>query len=439
MLIEKIDRWKREIIKKVEQLKQNLKDEISFMEKIIFNYNYSFENYTYFKLFRTIEIYVKNTKNDILEQFYKENNFEKQTDILIQNIFKFLGKKLAKEEYKIIKRTFENKCKINNAILERINGQFFALKSNYNIHLCYYNELEKKMTQCKEKVELGQEIYSISVSTIKNKILICLLNNNNVKIIDYNLKDKKLELNKKDISRISLSKENSHFYKCIQVKEDYFLTSDEKYITIWAENSDNFKEIKNFEINTITYDLLLIDDNYFISSQPGNKTLTLYDIKNLSELKIISDIDCSYSHNIFFILKKKYIIIQCNKGIGLFLIKTKELVQYFEYDNSNDKRISCDNNYNIFILSMKIESKNYKNNFFYNNNYFYNNFNNDYNDYIYKIKTANIIDDEIKFINESKEMKSDEGNLKITYLYKDIILLWGNNLYLSKEEKTSTE
>ena len=36
-------------------------------------------------------------------------------------------------------------------------------------------------------------------------------------------------------------------------------------------------------------------------------------------------------------------------------------------------------------------------------------------------------------------MTSDEGNLKITYLYKDIILLWGNNLYLSKEEKTSTE
>ena len=60
-LIEKIDIWKKEVFRKAEQLKQNLKDEISFIEKIINNYNYSFENYTYFKLFNTIKNYIENT------------------------------------------------------------------------------------------------------------------------------------------------------------------------------------------------------------------------------------------------------------------------------------------------------------------------------------------------------------------------------------------
>ena len=54
-LIQKIDLWKREIIRKTEELKQNLRDEISLLGKIIFNYNYSFSNYTYFELFNIIK------------------------------------------------------------------------------------------------------------------------------------------------------------------------------------------------------------------------------------------------------------------------------------------------------------------------------------------------------------------------------------------------
>ena len=40
ILIEKIDNWVREIIKKTEELKQNLKDEISLFSKIVNNFNY---------------------------------------------------------------------------------------------------------------------------------------------------------------------------------------------------------------------------------------------------------------------------------------------------------------------------------------------------------------------------------------------------------------
>lgn len=39
LLIEKINSWKKEVIRKTEELKQNLRDEISLFEKIIINYN----------------------------------------------------------------------------------------------------------------------------------------------------------------------------------------------------------------------------------------------------------------------------------------------------------------------------------------------------------------------------------------------------------------
>jgi hypothetical protein len=50
-IMEKIDVWKKEINKKAEELKQNLKDEISFLSKVIFNYNYSFLNFSEFIIY----------------------------------------------------------------------------------------------------------------------------------------------------------------------------------------------------------------------------------------------------------------------------------------------------------------------------------------------------------------------------------------------------
>ena len=48
-LIKKIDEWNRKITQKIKELKQNLKDEISLLEKIIFNFNNNFRDYTYFE------------------------------------------------------------------------------------------------------------------------------------------------------------------------------------------------------------------------------------------------------------------------------------------------------------------------------------------------------------------------------------------------------
>ena len=182
-----------------------------------------------------------------------------------------------------------------------------------------------------------------------------------------------------------------------------------------------FNVIKEFEINTITYDLLLIKEEFFISSQPGFNSLILYDIKNLSPLKMITEIDSICSTKCLFDIKKEYVVITCLKGIGLFYIKTKEIVQYVEYFNTKYNRIDCYSD-NIYILNIQ-DDENNKNNSFYYNNY-----------YKIKIYIAKIIEKEIKFIKESEYMTTCNDNLNITVINDGVILLWKNSIYVCKEE-----
>ena len=265
-LIKKIDNWERLMIRKAEELKQSLRDEISFFEKIICNYNYLYNNYTYFQLFYTINKYIKNINNEYLIKFNECYEFEKQTEILIQ-LFKYLGKKSKEIKCIRLKRTFESIYSDVNKI-EKIKDIYYLDYIEKKIRLCYYNKPDNSLYHNTNSIiEFKESIYSISISTIEDKICICLLNNKNVKIIDYDIDDKSFELNNEEIKDNSESNIN-HFYKCIQITKINFITSDDKYIKIWSNNSNNYLEIKKIKLNTKTYDLLLINNEYFISSQP---------------------------------------------------------------------------------------------------------------------------------------------------------------------------
>ena len=104
-LIQKIDEWNKENNNsKVEELKQNLRDEISLLEIIIFNFNKNFRNFTYFKTFKYINNYINSlnntTNNKYLLEFYNCSSFEKQTEKLM-TIFKYIGKKAIIKQNKI--------------------------------------------------------------------------------------------------------------------------------------------------------------------------------------------------------------------------------------------------------------------------------------------------------------------------------------------------
>ena len=341
--------------------------------------------------------------------------------ILLIKAFKFLGNSNSNDsnkEKKIIKRSFKQHSNFNNGFIQRLENEYFIYNNMNSLSLYYYDDKSDKISQLSEsKSEIKESIYSISVSDIEYKILVCLLNQKIVKIYDYNLKNKILKLNPKEINETP--NQSSHFNKCIQIEENYFVTGDDIYIKIWAGTSDslNLILIKNYKINLNTFDLLYTEE-YFISSQPKKKTLILFENNNLSYLKTITNIECQEKTNCLFRLNENYIIIACEKGLGLFCIKTKELIQFLEFNYSKYNRITCDDEENIYILNRE---ENYNSSYY--SQYYY-----------FKIINFKFIENEIIFVNESENINTSEYNLEITSLYDDIILLWKNGLYSSKEE-----
>ena len=415
-IIKKIDEWKAKILSKIEELKQNLRDEISLFQKIINNYNYTFGNYTINRSFKIINEYFEKFRNENLYKFSKANNFEKETEILFE-IFKCLGKKKFPENRHFnltLKESFNN----INLIERTINDCYIEYSESKYLDICYYGKDEDEIYTVlgeSKRMEFLEEIYSITNSTIENKILLCLLQKKNVKIVDYNILEEAFDINENEIIDNSITRINQ-FYKCIQINKNKFLTSDSDFIKLWLDHSDHFEKVNQIEINALTLDLLLVNEEYFISSQPNVKTLTLYNKDNLEQIKIIPDTDCLDSNHSLFKIKNKYILINCYKGIGLFLIKTKELIQYFECFDSNNIKISCDDKDNIYIISQKMNCTFFS------------------RSCSIKMGIANIIENEIVFIKEYDEFEIKNENLNITCLHDNVVLLWNNDSFICKEK-----
>ena len=83
-LIISLDIWIKRINKKIELLKENLKNEISVLEKLFNNYSQSYINYTHFKNFIYFYENLKLFNNDYLSKFSKSIDFEEQTKHLLE-------------------------------------------------------------------------------------------------------------------------------------------------------------------------------------------------------------------------------------------------------------------------------------------------------------------------------------------------------------------
>ena len=80
----------------------------------------------------------------------------------------------------------------------------------------------------------------------------------------------------------------------------------------------------------------------------------------------MKNVDCIQGTNSLFKINEKYLLINCNNGIGIFYIKTNEIIQYIQ-KKFNINKIVCDNEENIYIFNMDINN-NINNNNRYNKN-----------------------------------------------------------------------
>ena len=304
-LINKINNWKRRIIFKVEELKQNLKDEIDFLKKFVTNFNQYFVNYSYFSNFYYLEEYINDINNEYLEKFNNSYNLKAETNSLID-----LFCSNEKDNIEIIEKKKLNSIDIlinDEMIIKKFNNRNIFINYNDIIALSYYNNEKKKLfVNISLNEKIIDKIYSVSFSINKDQIYACLLNKKIVLI--FNIYEGTIvKSNQKIVDQPK--KSNTHFNKCIQINDTYIATADNSFIKIWepkifGKNTKNYSNVKVFEIYESTSDLLLIENDFFISYQPVNQTITFinnHTFFSYNEDKIIPNIDCSNTENCLFL------------------------------------------------------------------------------------------------------------------------------------------
>ena len=396
----KINIWKNKIITKTEQLIKNLEKEIIILEKIICNFNVKFMNYTYYNNFHNLKDFAKDINNEYLIKFNDNPDFRMQSLNLI-DLFSFYYPKIS--EIKILKSNIKSYYDLNGEIPEKINDKYYFDKSINSI--AYYNKSKDSFYTFWKLGNYGfkDEIYTISLSLDKKIIYGCL---NDKKIVKFFYFDEK-EFSIKNQEITDNEDINSHFNKCIQLTEKFIATADNKQIKIWKNSDKEQLEIeKKININSETPDLLLVNDEYFISSQPDKKTIIIININNFEISNTILNIDCIDSQNSLFNLQN-FVIINCIKGIQLLFKKTKEITQNIQdFDNElNNKELYVYNN-RLYIL------ENYSSNI--------------------KLSLFEFNNGLLEKIQEYEKIQINDNNLKIIVMNEEQIFILGKEMNILK-------
>ena len=427
-IINSINQWEKELLSKTNRIKNNLKDEINLMEKIVYNFNQYFLNHTYYSIFYYFDNYLKNQRNEFLTKFKNSDNFENKTHILFEffDSNKKNNDKNKNSKNELKKGIIEKYYSIDNGIIEKINNKYYFeyIKDENKIFLSKYSKKKDSINYYSD-IAIENRIHSVSISKDDCQIYMCLSNKKIVNIIDYNLKTKVLLENKNAINDTKDTM-SLNFNKCIKISNGYLATIDDSTIKIWFKSNNDekkYNKLKEIYIYDITSDIILANNDYFITSQPFPKTLILIDIKSLTRQKYIPNIDCVDSSNCF-LLYKDYIAINCKKGIALLLIKTKEICSYIENYNrfSENKEIFLDDKQNFCILN-KIKEGNMLSMILFNNSRYYVN-----------IIKFYLNDGALESFEAYDDIEVEEHDLKILCLNKGDIMLWGKNVYLLKNE-----
>ena len=407
-LINLIEEWEKSLIKKIEQFKKNLKDEIDFYEKIFINYNLFFINYSYYLNFKYLDNYLKGIDYDFINYFKKISKIEEKTKMILELI------NLKKEEDKIElkKANLKRYYTINEGILTKLNNEYFFDYSNFHksVHLTIYDEEKDSMQYLKKSnTEIKDKIFSVYFSEEKNQIYACLLNEKKVKIFECDLDEGTLIMNDEEI--YDKNNIDGHYNKCISLINEYYATIDDKKIIIWyKEIKKNIYSIVNYvTLNRNISDILYVNNEYLITSLPTNNIIKFFDTKTLNCEKIIKDVDFVESQNIFFIFNE-YILVNCQKGIVLILIKTKDNIQYIDTSDytPKNKEIYINDDESIYIL-FKMNITFMK---------------------IFKLK---MIDGIFRPIVEYEKIDINEKCPKMFCINKDNKIIWGKGVYLLKE------
>lgn len=150
------------------------------------------------------------------------------------------------------------------------------------------------------------------------------MNENIIKIIDYDEENNILKLSNQEISEENNINKRG-FIKCIGLDNGFIVTANPFYISIWEykKKSKNYENIDFIKLDSEISNLLSINSDSFIASQPYDKTILFFNYNKLDNFEIVMNVDSMNSQDCLF-KYNNYIIVNCNKGIAFISIKNKE-------------------------------------------------------------------------------------------------------------------
>ena len=397
---------------KIDNIKQNLKNEIKLIEKIFSNYNQYFLDYFYFLSFHHFYDNIENINNKHLRKFKDSINFEEQTKILMNYIIS--NNNEIKYKNVLIKKLIDF-----GGIISKINDKYFFSYS-YLSNIAEIDKYHKDKNEIyylpKSKISFPDKIYSVSCSNKSNKIYACLNHRKAVAIFQYNLIKKTMNLCEEEIRGLTY---NPHFNKCIELVDDYVATSEMDEINIWFKFQDDnkfYSNVRRLLFAPKINDILLINNNYFISSHYESEIIVFYDINDSYKESIITDIK-PYNYSNCLYLFNEYIIVNCINGISLISINTRQLVQFIEYSKPYDdiNQIFIGNDDNIYISDFSSETFLVKYEF--RDGYF-------------------VIKEKYKSIETDKKRAyflANSSLFKMMCINDEDIIIWGKNMWILEE------
>ena len=202
----------------------------------------------------------------------------------------------------------------------------------------------------KKRINFNDKILCFNYSSDQKKVYACLANKKSIIFLNYDSEENTLHLTDEKIE----IDEPGDSKKCVHINDNCLLVMDNKTVYLFNKNDLNFQKFTN--TNKITFEdkifgICKIDDKYAIILQKSK--LIFINIENLKIEKEIKNIDCAKKSNNLIIIKD-CVLVDCEKGIALILIKTQEMVQYiFDGENLGFKKIekSVDDYIYIFNFS----------------------------------------------------------------------------------------
>ena len=357
-LIEKIERVKDRFCLLSDNLIHILKEEIKFTSNFINNFSLTFPNYQYLTNYHTIKEYISSIKNKKLNEFEKENEFNKQINLLME----------ISDDISITKKQLEQKIKLSETkklcdyqrISENPFGELkytsftsvdFCKRDNnfifsYDSILKFYHLLKNNTIYLDYEYNFKTTINAFILT--KNEEELIISENGYIYILPYDETEKKFIMQKNKENNKYIIFNGGRKINYLYLLSDYTLItlSDDGKMGVWKRNFT--EEIPNkkssekiYELVKVIaslwscYELLQVNNQYFIGLM-RDCNLKFFDCDEVNEIKTVKIKFGDYIREKFKHMVKinnEYVIIGVKNIYVLLSIKYMEIVQYFVLPN----------------------------------------------------------------------------------------------------------